>query len=112
MTAILASLIGLPRWAKALGALALAGAAFLIWLNFFHDRAVIAGHEAGVTKAVTATAAAADKAAGAAIDDAKTRLEQDNAKAREAAARHPDDPLRAGLDSLRANKGPAKPASR
>jgi hypothetical protein len=103
-----ASFLGLPRWVH----LALTGAlAFAVWLHF-HDRGVIRDHEAEVTQA-TATASAS--ASGAAIDQAdqtKTQVEKDNAEARNAAARQPDDPLRAGLDQLRRSQGAAKPASR
>lgn len=102
------SFLGLPRWAH----LVLAGAlAFAVWLHF-HDRAVIKDHEAGVTQAAAAASASASAAAIDAAAKTETQVEKDNAKARDAAARQPDDPLRAGLDQLRRAQGAAKPASR
>ena len=105
---IWASFLGLPRWIHA----ALAGAlAFGLWLHF-HDRAVIGKHEAAVTGAVASQSASAGQAAGRAIDQSRNEVEQGNDQARDAAARNPDDPLRAGLGQLRRAQGAAKPASR
>lgn len=108
---VIAQLIGLPRWAQALGGVALLIGAFLLW-DWWDDRAAIADHEAKVTAAVATQSAAASEAAADVVAETKTELEKANADARNAAARSPDDPLRAGLDSLRAKEGPAKPASR
>ena len=108
---MIATLIGLPRWAQALGGFAMLIGAFLIW-NWFDNRAAIADHEAKVTAAVATQSAAASEAAAEVVAETKTELEKANADARNAAARSPDDPLRAGLDSLRAKEGSAKPAPR
>jgi hypothetical protein len=105
---ILASFLGLPRWVH----LALAGAvAFALWLHF-HDRAVIKDHEAEVTQATATASASASAAAIDAAAKTETQVEKDNAKARDAAARQPADPLRAGLDQLRRTQSAAKPAPR
>jgi hypothetical protein len=105
---ILASFLGLPRWVH----LALAGAlAFAVWLHF-HDRGVIKDHEAKVTQAVATASASASAAAIDKAGQTQTQVEKDNAEARNAAARQPDDPLRAGLDQLRRSQGAAKPAPR
>ncbi len=107
---LLASFLGLPRWVHALAGAGLLIAAFFVWLHF-HDGAVVDRHEAGVQQQVQATAGAAATAAAGAVDKSKNQTEQANEQARNAAARSPDDPLRAGFDSLRKQRTD-QPASR
>lgn len=71
-----------------------------------YDRGVIAAHEAQVGAQVQASAAAAATTAAQAVTTTRTEVEQANVQARDAAARSPD-PLRAGLDRLRTETGPA-----
>lgn len=96
---MIATLIGLPRWAQGLGLAALALAAFLAW-DWWDDRAAVAAHEAELAEEVRATEAAAAINAAAAAQESKQEVEQRNVEAREAASRS-DDPLKSGLDRLR-----------
>lgn len=56
---MIATLIGLPRWAQGLLGLGALIAAFLIW-DWLDDRAAVKRHEAGVHAQVQATTAAAN----------------------------------------------------
>lgn len=77
-------------------------AGFFYWLHA-HDTAVIDKHKAQVTKEVGVKTDKAGTAASNAVIQSKQEVEQSNANARDAAARS-DDPLRAGLDSLRGER--------
>lgn len=107
---MIAQLIGLPRWAQALGGAALLLAAFGLWLHF-HDRAVIAANETKTAQAVATASASAAAAASTAAAATKTEVEQDNAQARDAANRSAD-PLGDGLRRLRARQAPPEPGPR
>jgi len=108
---MIAALLGLPRWAHALMGAGALLAAFLIW-DWFDDRAAVKAHEAQVGAKVQATASAAASDAHTAVTERSNEVEKANADARDAAARS-DDPLRAGLDRLRAEKRPdQRPAAR
>lgn len=107
---MIAALLALPRWAHALIAAATLIAALLLW-DWFDDRAAVAAHEAEAAARVQEAARAAESAAHGAVTNRQTEVEQSNAEARTAAARS-DDPLRAGLDRLRADKAAHQPAAR
>lgn len=68
MTGIIATLLGLPRWAQGLGALGLAVVAFLIW-DHFDDRAAI---RQDVQKREAAAQVRRDEAADQRVQDAAT----------------------------------------
>lgn len=96
---MIATLIGLPRWAQGLGLAALALAAFLLW-DWWDDRAAVAAHEAELAEEVRAIETAAAIDAAEAITETKQEVERENAEARDAASRS-DDVLKSGLDRLR-----------
>lgn len=104
-------LIGLPRWAQGLLGAAGLGLAVLVWFHF-HDKAVVNQHEAKVTAAVATQSATAADAAATEVSETHSTVERTNEKARSAAASSPDDRLRAGLNSLRANQSTDRPATR
>lgn len=106
---MIASLIGLPRWAQGLLGAGVLIAAFLVW-DWFDDRAAVAANNAKIAAQVTATASAAASDAAGAVTTTRNEVEQANAQARDSASRSPD-PLRAGLDRLRAEAGAPKPAA-
>lgn len=106
---MIARLIGLPRWAQGLLGAGVLITAFLVW-DWFDDRAAVRAHETKVQAQVTATAIAAASDAAGAVTTTRNEVEQANAKARNSAA-HSPDPLRAGLDRLRAEAGAPKPAA-
>lgn len=77
-----------------------------LWgLKLAYDHEIIARHEAKQTAAVATASASANAASAAVIEHEQTKVEQSNAKARSAAAGS-GDPLRAGFDSLRADRSP------
>ncbi len=96
---MIAAFLGLPRWAHiALGAWAL-----IIAVLMLHKCAVSDAVKADRSEAsaeATKTAREADQAAQGTVEAKQTEVEQGNRNA-EAAARDSDDPLRAGLNSLR-----------
>lgn len=106
---MIALLTGLPRWAQALAGAAALIAAFLLW-DWLDDRGVISDHEAKVAQQVEQKTTAANAAATSAADATRTEVEQTNDQARRAAAGS-NDPLKSGLDGLRANQRPPRPAA-
>ena len=90
---------------------ALCGLLWTCWLGK-HDTAVVEKHEAAITQAVATQSAAAATAAASAASQTRSTVENTNDEARAAAARSPDDPLRAGIDRLRTDQGAPKPAPR
>lgn len=99
MPPFIASLIGLPRWAHGLIAIAAAVAAFLVW-DWLDDRAAIREHEREIAEEVERLDAIADGEARAVASGETGKIEAGNTRAREAAAKS-DDRLKAGLDALR-----------
>lgn len=104
------------RVAKPLAVMvALVAGALLLWAGWaawlhFHDRAVIARHETKITDHINAISTEAAASASAAVAQSKSEVEQANDDARKAAEAG-DDPLRDGLDRLRAGQGsPSAPA--
>lgn len=99
----LATLLGLPKWAKfaiaGVLAVALAAAAWFTWLAI-HDRAVIREHEADITEQVRTKTEAANDAAGKAGADTRNEVEKRNDEARKAADGS-NDPLGDALRKLR-----------
>lgn len=91
-----------PRILAGIAGVLLVGGLFWFWLSR-HDDAVIDKHEAKVTQQVEVKTDHAATAASSAVAQSNQEVEQSNAKARNAAARS-DDPLRAGLDSLRGER--------
>lgn len=77
-------------------------AAFALWL-WAHDRAVIAQDRLEATVEARRRDAIADDKAGQVSASQAARIEKENNDARKAAL-DSDDPLRAGLDRLRAGK--------
>lgn len=108
MIARLLGLIELPQWVRhvidVLAGVLLVAIIVGLWLRA-HDNAVIDKHEVEVGKQVQATSSAGAADASKAVAQAKQEVETSNAKARTAAAGS-DDPLRAGLDSLRHDERP------
>jgi len=99
MPLFLIKFLGLPRWVHAMAGAAARVGAFFLWLHF-HDRGVIADHEANITAQVQVqTSEAADQASSAVVAK-QTEVERRNDEARNA-ARDSDDPLKSGLDRLR-----------
>lgn len=99
-----------PRWAQFAGIGVASALAFLLWLAM-HDRGVIADHEAEVTKQVEATSSAAATVAASAAAETRSEVEKANDDARDAAAGS-DDPLKSGLDRLRASPRPTRTPAR
>lgn len=112
MIAALFGLTRLPQWARnvidALAGLLVIAIIAGAWLRI-HDGSVIDKHEAKVTQHVNAKASEASGAASITVIQSKQEVEQSNANARTAAAGS-NDPLRAGLDSLR-HDNPPRPAA-
>ncbi|MBF5091909.1 hypothetical protein F1640_18310 [Novosphingobium sp. NBM11] len=112
MIARLLGLVELPDWVRHVVDV-LAGVLLLaiivgFWLRA-HDNAVIDKHEAKVSQQVQTMSSAGAADASAVVAQSKQEVETSNAKARTAAAGS-DDPLRAGLDSLR-HDNPPRPAA-
>lgn len=101
---MIAALIGLPRWAQALGGAVLLIGAFLLW-DWLDDRAAVTAHEGRIAGEVARQTSAAATSAAAAVHQTQTEVDQTNDEARRAAAGS-DDPLRSGLDRLRADQRP------
>ena len=99
MGGILATILGLPKWAHVAMGCAALGLAFLIWLKV-HDSNVIEDYERDITHEVEKKAGEAADDAGVAVTDTQDEVEQGNDEARKAADGS-DDPLRDALDSLR-----------
>lgn len=96
---MLTALIGLPRWLKLAGI----GALAVILLYGAHRLAVrdaVSDDRQAVAVEVLERNERAGEAAQATLEAHKTEVEQVNDDARKAASGS-DDPLRAGLDSLR-----------
>ncbi len=91
-------------------AVVLAFAGFLWWLESERDEAVEADRAAAQAEAAVITRKADERAHGAAA--ATTGAIQEGTERAKAAAAQSDDPLAAGLDSLRAEKGGAGKAPR
>lgn len=106
---MIAALIGLPRWAQALGGAVLLIAAFLIW-DWLDDRAAVTAHEAAISGEVAEKTSAAATSAAAAVNQTQTEVGQTNDQARRDAAGS-NDPLKSGLDRLRADQRPRGPAA-
>ena len=106
---MIGALTGLPRWAQALGGAVLLIAAFLIW-DWLDDRAAIRAHEGRIAGEVAEQASAAATSAAAAVNQTQTEVDQTNDQARRAAAGS-NDPLKSGLDRLRADQRPRGPAA-
>jgi len=96
--------------ALALALVALLTASWLTWLHF-HDKAVIEKHEEGITAEVATRKAEADAAATQAAGTTTNRVELENEDARKAAD-GAADPLKSGLDRLRAGSSKDRPATR
>lgn len=90
--------------------LTIAAIAILALAKHFYDNAVEARYEAKVQAQVTKATEAANTAATEAVTATKTEVERTNEDARNAASGSAD-PLKSGLDSLRA-KGAASPSPR
>jgi hypothetical protein len=99
---VLTGFVGLPRWVKlAVAGIALLGLAFLLHKCAVRE-AVEADRDASKAEALE-TAREADEAAHGAAGNTRDAIERSNADAKAAAA-GADDPLRAGLDRLRADQ--------
>lgn len=110
MIALIMRLTGLSR-GFSIAVLVVAAIVGLAVAKAAYDHTVIARHEAKVAAQVAKAVAAGNEAAGVAVEAKRTQVEQTNETARQAASGS-DDPLRAGLDSLRARTPKDRPAAR
>jgi len=98
--------VGVPeRFRRAAGYIGLAVAVIaLLWLGkALYDRSVIAEHDAKQDVAVIKADAKADDIAGEVAASEQAKVEKENSDARREAMGS-DDPLKSGLDRLRAGK--------
>lgn len=98
MTALIATLIGLPRWVKWMAAGVALVLAFWLWL-YKHDRAVVKADREQARAEVTERARDADEASQAKTEAIRAKVRQSSRKAQEAAAQS-DDPLKTYFDTL------------
>ena len=95
MLTAFAAFKALPRWAHGLIAIAALGLAFLAW-DYFDDRAAIREHERKIAEEVERLDAIADGEARAVASGETGKIEAENTRARDAAAKS-DDPLGAAF---------------
>lgn len=100
---LIGTVTGFPKWARIAlvvgAAVALLGAVWGVWL-WQHDKGVVAADRAKANASAVSQARTADESAHAASEGKSQEVEAGNADAA-SSARQSDDPLKAGLDSLR-----------